>query len=90
VTEEPQVEAASIPLVGQRGVGVALADDDPPLRERRPDDFGDVDRSVGEVQEQLGPRRDRALGRQEQRADLLPRLSAPGLPRQTDRVARRA
>jgi len=66
---------------------MALAHDDALLGEGGPDDFGGVDRSVRQVQEQLRLGGDGAFGREDEVPELRPGLGAAGLARGLHPVA---
>ena len=72
-------ELTAGPLVGQRAVDVAVADDDGTALQRRPDDLGNVVRAVGGVEHRLGSRRHRRRRVEQQRADRGTDLRRTGL-----------
>src|SRR2546430_6720167 len=73
-------EPARDTLISQRGVEVAVADDDRPALERRADHLLDELRARRREQRRLGPRRDPVRG-QEQLAHPLAELCPARLPR---------
>ena len=60
--EEVAIKAATVALVGDGGVGVAVAEDDGAALEGGADEAVDVMGAVGEEEEGFGPRRDGAIG----------------------------
>ena len=79
-----QVPAAA--LVGDRGVEVAVGDDDGAALERGPDQRGDVVRAVGRVEQRLGARVD-VVAVQHRLAQHQPELGAARLAREHDLAA---